>query len=137
MTSGPLGGRGTNSATEGGKRRLTSYILNDGQPERAKTEVVGKSQVDSDGISTQISVICASCQTLVDAVCAGSSRVLGQYGCVAACSAAFGANFIAIFGCANICSTMFTAIAAVGCTAAGSVICKEMTDRTPGYITFC
>lgn len=137
MTSRPVGGRGMDSASEVDKRQIRSYVLDDGKPVRAETQVKGELQATNDGVSTQISVVCASCQTLVDAVCIGGTRVLGQYACVGACSAAFGANFIAIFGCASICSTMFTAISAVGCTAGASVICEEMTDLSPWYVTFC
>lgn len=138
MTSMSVGARNQNSSTKADKRQVTSYALKDGEPVRAETQVVEGLQSNNGDVSTQvISVVCASCQALVDSVCVGGSRVLGKYGCTAACSAAFGANFIAIFGCASICSTMFTAISAVGCTAAGSAICKEMTDLTPSYITFC
>jgi len=137
MTSMSVGARSRNSSANADKRQVTSYALEDGEPVRAETQVVDELQSSNDDVTTQISVVCASCQTLVDSVCVGGARVLGQYGCTAACSAAFGANFIAIFGCASICSTMFTAISAVGCTAGGSVICSEMTDLTPSYITFC
>lgn len=135
VTSRPLNDRG--NPKESVNYQITSYILDDGEPTRAERRVEKEPRTASNEVSAQSSVVCYSCQTLVASVCTGGSRVLGQYGCVAACSAAFGANFIAIFGCASICSTMFTAISAVGCTAGGDVICSEMTDISPWYVSFC
>lgn len=133
MTGEALGSADSNA----NKRRIRSYALDDGEPVLARTEVVNEEKQAKTAVGTEGLLVCSSCTTLVGAVCGAGGRVLGQYGCVAACSAAFGANFIAIFGCASICSTMFSAIAAVGCAATGTVICEKMTELTPGYITFC
>lgn len=128
--------RRVEGASSGSNRfQITSYVLNDGEPVQAYSQI---REVDgSNEVSGQASVVCYACQTLVDSVCVGGTRVLGTKGCMAACALAFGANFIAAFGCASVCSTMFTAIAAVGCTAGGSIICKEMTGIAPWGIKFC
>ncbi|MFB6175579.1 MAG: halocin C8-like domain-containing protein, partial [Halobaculum sp.] len=120
MTGKPVGSRKGNAK----KRMIRSYAVDDGDPVLARTEVVDQQKQAQSAVGTQGLLICSSCTTLVGAVCTGGARVLGQYGCVAACSAAFGANFIAIFGCASICTTLFNAIAAVGCAAGGTVICE-------------
>lgn len=133
MTGKPVGSQKSNAQ----KRMIRSYAVDDGDPVLARTEIVDQQKQAQSAVGTQGLLICSSCTTLVGAVCTGGARVLGQYGCVAACSAAFGANFIAIFGCASICTTLFSAISAVGCAAGGTVICEKMTDLSPSYITFC
>jgi len=111
------------------------YVLNDGVPERQQQETVeGPEPVAGLGMGW---VACHSCQVLADAVCAGGVRVLSKWPCVGACTTAFGANFIAAFGCANICVTMFTAIGAVGCSAGAGRICSKMSNLAPWYISFC
>jgi len=113
-----------------GKYKKRSFGLKDESPTQFSNEVVdGPSS--SGGVTTQDTIPCAACQVVVEAICAGVGGTIGQYACVAACSAAFGANFIAIFGCATICSALFRAVAVVGCATQTEDVCVYAQNNSP------
>lgn len=114
---------------------ITSYVLDEGIPMKSNQQAVSTRQLNDSPVSTQGLIACSACTTLVGGVCAFGSRIVGMYGCVAACVAAFNVNFVAVYGCSSICSTLFNVIAAVGCGAGGTVICNELSERSP--VKFC
>jgi len=116
-----------------GKLKKRTFGLEDGSPAQFLNEKVAKPTPDSseDGITTQETLQCAACKTAAKAICAAGGRTAGQYICVGACSLAFGANFIAIFGCATICSALATAISTVGCNAGAGGICVYAQNNSP------
>ncbi len=130
----PVGVLGlTQTQTPDGNTSIRSYLIDEGEPVQANHIPTA----DEDSISTKGLWACSACTTLVGGVCDYGMVVVGQYACVGMCVAAFNANFVAAYGCASICSTMFSVIAAVGCAAGGTVVCQEMTERTPDNINFC
>lgn len=130
----PVGTYGTTAVgLPNGKYKKRSFGLEDGSPAQFSNEKVAEptSSGSSDDITTQDTVPCAACQVVVETICAAGGRTAGQYVCVGACSAAFGANFIAIFGCATICSALMSAVAAVGCATQTKDICVYAQENTP------
>lgn len=114
---------------------ITSHVLNEGTPVKAKQQTISAQQLGNPQPTPQGLIACSACQTFIDALLFAGGRVVGQYACVASCVAIFSVNLPATYGCAAICSTAFNVIAAVGAGAGGSVVCNELSDRSP--INFC
>ncbi|SHL60967.1 halocin C8-like domain-containing protein [Haladaptatus paucihalophilus] len=123
----------TSKEINSGEYIRREFGLKDESPHQYSNEVIADSQLSTPGgVTTMDTIPCAACQVLVDTVCGKViGGIGGRYVCVAACSAVFGANFIAIFGCAAICSALIQAATAVGCTTVDKQICIYAQNHSP------